>query len=129
MACIYLTRSISLLFLLSRCIFSLPLSLSHSVYPTTSKGSEWFESKVNIEVSQASRKAIETIEKVGGQITTAHYNALGLRVLLKPWRFDDRLKPRRALPNKKLMAYYLNPENRFEDSSCMVPFCFSIHSL
>jgi large subunit ribosomal protein L15 len=75
-------------------------------------GSEWFESKVNIEVSQASRKAIETIQKVGGQITTAHYNSLGLRVLLKPWRFEDRLRPRRALPNKKLMAYYLNPENR-----------------
>ena len=51
---------------------------------------------------------------VGGSQLHAHYNPLGLRLLLKPWKFEDRLKPRRALPNKKLMAYYPNPENRLE---------------
>lgn len=91
-----------------QCTHTHPISL-----PSTTQGSEWFEGKVNIEVSQASRKAIEAVERAGGRIITAHYNALGLRLLLKPWKFEDCLKPRRALPNKKLMAYYLNPENRY----------------
>ena len=71
-----------------------------------------FKAKVNIEVSKASKTAIEVIERNGGTITTAYYNKLGLRVLLKPEKFEDREKPRRALPDKKLMKYYLNPENR-----------------
>ena len=34
-------------------------------------------------------------------------------MLLKPEKFDSQLpKPRRALPDKKTMAYYLNPANR-----------------
>ena len=68
---------------------------------------------MDIEVSQASQTAIEAVEKVGGKIITSYYNPLGLRLLLKPWKFEDQLKPRRALPDKKLMAYYLNPENRY----------------
>ena len=80
---------------------------------THKQGSEWFKAKVDIEVSKASHKAIEAIERQEGRIITAHYNRLGLRVLLKPWKFQEGLVPRRALPNKKLMAYYLNPENRF----------------
>ncbi len=79
---------------------------------TYTQGSEWFKSKVDIEVSRASEKAIETIEKHGGTIVTSYYNKLGLRVLLKPWKFDDNRMPRRALPKKKIMPYYLNSENR-----------------
>ena len=37
---------------------------------------------------------------------------MGLRVLLKPEKFVDRIKPRRALPKKKQMRYYLNPDSR-----------------
>ena len=77
------------------------------------QGSDWFNAKVNIEVSRASKRAIEAVEKQGGSIVTAHYNKLGLRVLLKPWKFDENRIPRRALPNKKLMPYYLDPENRY----------------
>ena len=76
------------------------------------QGAEWFKAKVNIEVSRASAKAIEAIENQGGTIVTAHYNRLGFRVLLKPWKFQEGLVPRRALPNKKLMPYYLDPKNR-----------------
>lgn len=75
-------------------------------------GNDWFRSKVLIEVSKASSEAIKSVEKHGGSIVTAHYNRLGLQVLLKPWKFAGRPLPRRALPKKKLMAYYLNPENR-----------------
>lgn len=75
-------------------------------------GADWFSHKVNIEVSKASKSAITAVEGRGGSIVTAHYNQLGLRVLLKPEAFAGRPLPRRALPNKKLMPYYLNPENR-----------------
>lgn len=67
---------------------------------------------MTIEVSQASQKAIEAVERQGGTIVTAHYNELGLRVLLRPWKYQEGLVPRRALPNKKLMPYYMNPKNR-----------------
>ena len=79
---------------------------------TATQGAEWFKAKVDIEVTQASQKAIEAIEKAGGTFTAAYYNRLGLRVLLKPEKFEDRPLPRRALPNNKLMAYYLDPKNK-----------------
>ena len=76
------------------------------------QGSEWFSSKVNIEVSRASKAAIEAVERQGGKVVTSYYTELGLDVLLKPWKFAERETPRRALPKKKVMAYYLDPENR-----------------
>ena len=77
-----------------------------------SQGSSWFQAKVDIEVSKASKTAIAAIEKQGGKVTCAHYNRLGLRVLLKPEKFEGRTIPRRARPPSKLMPYYTNPENR-----------------
>ena len=77
------------------------------------QGADWFSATVDIEVSKASKVAIAAVERQGGSIVTAHYNRLGLRVLTKPEKFEGRPLPRRALPRKKLMAYYLNPENRY----------------
>jgi hypothetical protein len=37
---------------------------------------------------------------------------LGLRVLLKPEKFEGKPLPRRALPNNKLLPYYMDYENR-----------------
>ena len=71
-----------------------------------------FSSKINIEVSRASKKAIETVERQGGQITCAYYTKLGLRVLLKPWKFDEKRMPRRAAPPSKLEKYYRDPAKR-----------------
>ncbi len=71
-----------------------------------------FNSKINIEVSRASKKAIETVEREGGQITCAYYTKLGLRVLLKPWKFDEKRMPRRAAPPPKLEKYYRDPGKR-----------------
>ena len=86
-----------------------PLSLfSLSIH----QGADWFQAKVDIEVSQASRAAIKAVERVGGKIVTVHFNKLGLRQHLKPHKFADRPKPQPALPGKKLMPYYLNPKNR-----------------
>ena len=71
-----------------------------------------FTSKIDIEVSRASKKAIETVERQGGQITCAYYTKLGLRVLLKPWKFDEKRIPRRAAPPPKLEKYYRDPSKR-----------------
>ena len=75
-------------------------------------GKDYFTAKVDIEVSRASQEAIETVERLGGKVVCAYYNKLGLRVLLKPEKFEGREIPRRALPTKKLMPYYLDPKNR-----------------
>lgn len=56
----------------------------------SSQGVDTFTAKVDIEVSQASKKAIEAVEKQGGCIVTAYYNRLGLKVLLKPERFEGK---------------------------------------
>ena len=76
------------------------------------QGTTWFQAKLDIEVSRASKTAIKAIERQGGKITCAHYNKLGLRLLLKPEKFEGRRIPRRARPPKKLMEYYTNVENR-----------------
>lgn len=92
----------------------------HTQCCAPAQGSDWFKAKVDIEVSKASEKAINAIEKAGGRLVTSHYNRLGLRVLLKPWKFDENRLPRRALPNKKLMPYYLDPNNRY----CQYPLIY-----
>ena len=76
------------------------------------KGAEWFQSKIDIEVSCASKSAIDAVEKRGGRIVSAHYNKLGLRVLLKPEKFEGRALPRRALPSNELLPYYMDYTNR-----------------
>jgi len=76
------------------------------------KGKERFRTPIKIEVSRASRTAIEAIESVGGEITTIHLTRLSLRVLMKPQKFEEKLIPRRALPHPKLMTYYHNYDNR-----------------
>jgi large subunit ribosomal protein L15 len=55
--------------------------------------------KVRLEVSRASAKAKEIIERAGGSVTRVHYNRLGLRALLQPEKFPRGLpKPARAPP-------------------------------
>ena len=65
---------------------------------------------IRIEISRASRTAIEAIEAAGGSVTTVHYNRLALRALLKPDKFAAL--PRRAKPPPKLMTYYTSYDKR-----------------
>lgn len=65
---------------------------------------------IRIDVSRASKGAVQAMEAVGGEVTTVHYNRLALKVLLKPQRFE--ILPKRALPPPRLMTYYNNYENR-----------------
>ena len=61
----------------------------------------------------ASKSAIERVEALGGSITTAYHNRLGLRVLLKPHKFDPKRMPRQAKPTSvRDRAYYTAPEHR-----------------
>lgn len=61
---------------------------------------------LHLEVSRASEAAIEAVEKAGGTVTCVHLNALALRALVKPYKFD--ILPNRARPSPKLMQYYLD---------------------
>ncbi|KAF7724757.1 YmL10 [Apophysomyces ossiformis] len=74
-------------------------------------GAEGFNTAVTIEVSRASKSAIEAIEKAGGKITTRYYNELGLRSLIHPEKFAQL--PKLAAPlRKEDIKYYSDPSNR-----------------
>mmetsp|Transcript_35586 Transcript_35586/g.36289 ORF Transcript_35586/g.36289 Transcript_35586/m.36289 type:complete len:266 (+) Transcript_35586:87-884(+) len=70
------------------------------------KGKETLRTAVHLEVSAASEEAIAAIEKVGGTVTTVHFNKLALRALLKPHKFE--YLPYRARPKPRRMPYYLD---------------------
>mmetsp|Transcript_7603 Transcript_7603/g.9472 ORF Transcript_7603/g.9472 Transcript_7603/m.9472 type:complete len:242 (-) Transcript_7603:279-1004(-) len=69
-----------------------------------------FHSKIDIEVSRASKSAIGAIERAGGTVESVYYNPLGLRALLKPERFD--VIPKKPRPPPKLMPLYLDYDRR-----------------
>jgi large subunit ribosomal protein L15 len=68
------------------------------------RGAETFSLPLQLQVSQASTKAREALERAGGKVTTVYYNELGLRALLCPEWFSKkgRLLPRPARPPPKL---------------------------
>ncbi|KAK8819927.1 hypothetical protein WA538_002028 [Blastocystis sp. DL] len=74
-------------------------------------GKEQFHSKIRIDVSRASKEAIDAVEKNGGQIVCSHFNRLALRLLLKPEKFEVPF-PIRARPPPKLLSYYTSDEHR-----------------
>ena len=84
-------------------------SVKHGV-KLLSHGKERLRDAINIEISRASKGAIDAIEGAKGNITTVHYNRLALKALLKPQKFD--VIPKRARPPPKLMPYYTSYENR-----------------
>lgn len=74
------------------------------------KGAQHLSSPLTIEVSQASKGAIEAVEAAGGSITSVYHNRLALRALLKPHKFE--LIPQFARPNPKKLSYYTSFEKR-----------------
>lgn len=75
---------------------------------------------LDIQVSRASKAAIEAVEGAGGTVTSVHYNKLALRALLRPEKFvvqdedgQQQLRlPRRARPPPKFQPYYTSYKNR-----------------
>jgi len=70
------------------------------------RGKECLRTPVHLEVTSASVAAIEAVEAIGGTVTSAHVNTLGMRALIKPHKFS--YLPMRARPPPKLMPYYLD---------------------
>ncbi|XP_063900279.1 uncharacterized protein LOC135121410 [Zophobas morio] len=72
-------------------------------------GALGFVSKIDIEISAASKTAIEAVERNGGRIVAKYYSPLTLRALLKPEKF--KVLPKEFPPTKnKLLDFYTNPE-------------------
>jgi len=70
------------------------------------QGSDYFSHKINIELSDFSASAKEAIEKLGGSAQNVYYDRVGLRYLLKPYKFD--FVPKRARVPLKLREKYPN---------------------
>jgi len=98
-------------------------------------GKERLTEPLLLEVSFASKSAIDAIEASGGYVTTVHFNRLAMRAHLKPETFhpkpnadsdvesdtdgdegldmhDNYLLPKRARPPPKYMQYYTDYEKR-----------------
>lgn len=88
------------------------------------KGKERLTAPVRLIVNRASEEAIAHTEKVGGQVTTKHFNRLGMRSLIRPDKFpeltvveseegeEQYLLPKQARPPPKLQPYYTSWKNR-----------------
>jgi len=70
------------------------------------QGAEKWTRPLKIEVSAASKSAIDAVQKSGGYVKTVYFNRLGLRYLLKPEKFKERKAPKRARPPPKLQGRF-----------------------
>ena len=66
---------------------------------------------VDLQVSRASKSAVQAVEAAGGTVQSVHYNALALRALLRPHKYGDA-PPAQARPPPKFQSYYTRWENR-----------------
>lgn len=73
------------------------------------EGAEWFNTPIDIEISQASSSTINAIKRTGGDIKLVYYNRVGLRALLKPEKFEGREIPYLARPKVKVNKKLVNP--------------------
>ncbi|XP_046399156.1 39S ribosomal protein L15, mitochondrial [Ischnura elegans] len=84
-------------------------------FQLTDEGADSFKAKVNIEVQWASEPAIAAIERNGGVITLAYYDAHSLFAAINPQKFFKKGVPipRRMLPhNDDLAVQYSEAVNR-----------------
>lgn len=80
----------------------------------TDQGADVFAACVNLEVQWASQTAIAAIERAGGRIRTAYYDAGSLQAAVDPekWFMEGNVVPRRKAPPADLLLYYMDPKNR-----------------
>jgi len=79
-------------------------------------GADTFKSKIDIEVSKVSTKALQAIQRNGGTIKLVYYDREGLRSILKPHKFTEMpyLKPPPAKSNRKLRKPQEQPDQHPE---------------
>ena len=110
-------------------------SVKHGI-KLLANGKDKLTTPFKLEISRASKTAIDAVEAIGGEVTTVHYNRLALRALLKPHKFTldndgngrlvkieetlpnpnnsktPKALPKFARPPPKWQPYYTNWENR-----------------
>jgi hypothetical protein len=59
-----------------------------------------------LEVTAATKSAIDAIVKAGGSVKVVYHSLLNLRYHLYPEKFVDRLKPKRTAAPLKLRKYF-----------------------
>ncbi|KAJ2726648.1 YmL10 [Coemansia sp. Benny D115] len=75
------------------------------------RGAEFLTTPVTLEVTRASKQAIERIESIGGKVVCVYHNKLAMRALLHPEKFA--VLPKSAMPTaNKLKKFYQSAENR-----------------
>ncbi|KAJ1883261.1 YmL10 [Coemansia sp. RSA 1722] len=75
------------------------------------RGGEYLKTPVTLEVTEASQKAVEIVESLGGKVVCVYHNKLALRALLKPEKFV--VLPKSAMPaTAKLKKRYMDYERR-----------------
>lgn len=72
----------------------------------TGDGAEWWNAKVDVEVSQISSSAEAAIRRTGGTINLVYYNRTGLRALLNPQKYGMNT------PGKRDWPYFPPPRPR-----------------
>lgn len=87
---------------------------NHFGFQLIDHGADFFKAKLNIEVQHASEFVIAMIEKNGGVIRTAFYDAHSLHALVRPQKFFEKGVPipRRMLPPQDAVEYYTSAKNR-----------------
>eukprot|EP00055_Hartaetosiga_balthica_P011589 m.53150 g.53150 ORF g.53150 m.53150 type:complete len:196 (+) comp7655_c0_seq1:90-677(+) len=67
------------------------------------RGQTSFEHKLSIEVSKASKSAVEAVEKNGGTVNEVYHNKRTLQAHLKPHKYEPQ---KQARPHGKNLKYY-----------------------
>ncbi|VDK76329.1 unnamed protein product [Onchocerca ochengi] len=80
----------------------------------TDQGADCFMAVVNLEVQWASETAIAAVEKAGGRIRIAYYDAAALEAAVDPekWFLSGKPIPRRKAPPESLLSLYTDSRHR-----------------
>lgn len=94
--------------------YDINVSDNHFGVHLTSAGIDNFVARLNIEVQYAREPVIASIEKNGGRITTAYFDAKSVVALADPYKFfaSGEPIPKRLLPPPNAIEYYTDPKNR-----------------
>lgn len=92
-------------------MFKLNPEMREFGFQLVDEGIDRFKAKVHLEVQYATERVISAVERNGGSVTTAYYDAFSVTALKDPLAFfrTGRPIPRRLLPPKDLVAYYTDP--------------------
>ncbi|CAG9854894.1 unnamed protein product [Phyllotreta striolata] len=108
------TKPIDLVAIMNTGLFRLYPDQQHFGFQLTDEGADIFSAKINLEIQWTSEPVIAAIERAGGFVTTAYYDAQSLHAMINTKKFFERgiPIPRRMMPPPDAIEYYSNPANR-----------------